>query len=51
MIKFLYTWESIDITIFIPKVDFHFFSQKGWKNFRWGESHMKYGIFDASGGT
>ena len=23
------------------------FSQEGWKNFRWGASHMQYAIFDA----
>ena len=27
------------------------FSQEGWKNFRWGASHMQYAILDALGGA
>ena len=31
------------------KGGFSFFSQEGWKNCRWGASHMQYAILDASG--
>ena len=30
------------------KGGFSFFSQEGWKNCRWGASHMQYAILDAS---
>ena len=30
---------------------FSFFSLEGWKNFRWGASHMQYAILDALGGA
>ena len=32
-------------------MDFHFFSQEGWKNFRLGASHMQYAILDALEGA
>ena len=35
---------------FINKGGFSF-SQEGWKNFRWGASHVQYAILDASGGA
>ena len=33
------------------KGGFSFFSQEGWKNFRWGASHMQYAILDALEGA
>ena len=33
------------------KGGFSLFSQEGWKNFRWGASHMQYAILDALGGA
>ena len=33
------------------KGGFSFFSQEGWKIFRWGASHMPYAVLDASGGA
>ena len=30
---------------------FSFFSQEGWKNFRWGASDMQYAILDALEGA
>ena len=36
---------------YITRVDFHFFSQEGWKNFRWGESYVQYAILAALGGA
>ena len=34
---------------FMNKGGFSFFPQEGWKNFRWGASHMQYAILAASG--
>ena len=30
---------------------FSFFSQEGWKKFRWGASHMQYAILDVLEGA
>ena len=42
---------SLSLTLLSQKGRFSFFSLEGWKNFRWGASHMQYAILDASGGA
>ena len=46
-----FRYFNMDIRLTVAKSGFSFFSQEGWKNFRWGASHMQYAILDASGGT
>ena len=43
-----FSYFNMDIRLTVAKSGFSFFSQEGWKNFRWGASHMQYAILDAS---